>query len=97
MSDTQTRRSTGEPAIGDERHILAESCTLDCCCDRKHLTHSRTTLRALVANDDHVVACELVIPEGVKGILFIIKYPGRTLEDVELDTGSLDNCALWSQ
>ena len=55
VADTQTGRTTGETAVGDQQDVLAEPGSLDRRSDLEHLPHPRAADRSLRA-DDHYVA-----------------------------------------
>src|SRR3954452_10875162 len=51
VTDAQAGGPTGETAVGEEQHVLAQTRALDRSGDGEHLAHPGATLGALVADD----------------------------------------------
>jgi hypothetical protein len=64
VADAQACRAAGEPAIGDEHDVLAQPCALDRTGDHEHLAHTRSTLRAFVADDNDISGLNRPVLEG---------------------------------
>ena len=54
VADHQPARRATEPAIGDQRHLLAQPLPHDGRGDAEHFAHARAAARTLVADDDDV-------------------------------------------
>ena len=55
VADAQPGRAAGEPAVGEQQHVLAQPGALDRAGDGEHLAHARAALGPFVA-DHHDVA-----------------------------------------
>ena len=62
-------RRAAEPAVGDQRDVLAESRAGDRRGDREHLRHPGRTLRSLVADHDDVAGHDRAARERVERVL----------------------------
>src|ERR1700682_970587 len=51
MPDAQAGGAAGEPAVGEQQHVLTEPSTLDRAGDGQHLAHPGPALRAFVSDD----------------------------------------------
>ncbi len=55
----QSACGAGEPAVGHERHVVAQARAHDRRRDAEHLAHARSALRPFVANDDDVAGLDV--------------------------------------
>ena len=62
-----------EPAIGDERHIVADTLAHDGGRDVQHLAHSGATGRALIADDHHVAFLDGTGLDRGEGLLLAVE------------------------
>ena len=64
VADAQARGAAGEPAVGQQQHVLAETGALDRAGDGEHLAHPRAALGALVADHHDVAGRRSCRPRG---------------------------------
>ena len=86
----------GEASVGDQGAALIHATAHDQGCGHMHLPHAGTTLGPLVGDHQNVAVFDLVIRNGVAGLLHGVEHPGPALEVVHgrLDAGYLDHGAL---
>ena len=97
MAHAQAGGAAGEPAVGEQQHVLAQAGALDRTGDGQHLAHSRTTLGALVADHHHVTFGDGAVLEGVHGCALTVENPCGAFEYVRIEAGRLDHRALRRQ
>ena len=88
---------SGEPAVGDEGHIVAQSLAHDGGGDGQHLLHARSALGAFVTDDDDVAGLDVAPLNGLEGGGLLVKDPGRSFKDLFLVSGDLDYSAVGCQ
>ena len=97
MAHAQAGGAAGEPAVGQQQHVLAQSGALDRTGDGQHLAHARPTFGALIADHHHVAFGDRAVLEGVHGRPLPIENPCGALEHVRVEAGRLDHRALRRQ
>ncbi len=81
MPHNKAVRAPGKAAIGEQRHILAETRAHNRRRRRQHLRHARAAFRTFIANNDHVALTDLPVLERVQHFLFGVVDLGRPRED----------------
>ena len=79
MPDAGALTRPAEPSVRDERHLQPHA--RDDGRRVQHLLHSRTSLRAFVANDDDIAVMNLACHDGIDAGLFRGKTLRRSLID----------------
>src|SRR6478735_641227 len=97
VSDAQPGGATGEAAVGEQQHVLAEPGALDRSRDREHLAHARATLGALVADDDDVAGHEGAVLHGIHRGALAVEDARGALEDVRVEPGRLHDRPLGGE
>ncbi|QEM44368.1 hypothetical protein FZ046_05850 [Mycolicibacterium grossiae] len=97
MPDAQSGGAAGEPAVGHQEHVLAETRALDGAGDRQHLPHARAALRALVADDDDVAVGDGAVLQRVERRPLALEDPCGALEDVGVEARRLHHRTLGRQ
>src|SRR5690606_27258147 len=87
--DAQAGGAAGEPSVGDEQDVLAETGALDSTGDGEHLTHPRAALGPLVADDHDVAGDYRAFLERVHGGALSVEDAGYPTEDVGVEAGGL--------
>ena len=77
VADAQAGGAAGEPAVGHQQHVLAETRALDGAGDRQHLAHAGPALGPLVANDNHIIGFDLSLLHCRESILLAIEHASR--------------------
>src|SRR5215469_14813810 len=73
MADAEAAGGTGEAAVGDERHLVAQALAVDRRRGRQHLAHAGAAARPLVADDDDIALLVLVIAHRLEGVLLAVE------------------------
>src|SRR5712671_7325682 len=94
MTDAEATRRTRKPAIGDQRHLLADPLAIERRRRRQHLAHPGTAARPLIADDDDVAFAVLTLLDRLEGVLLAIEAARRSAEAQRLHPGDLDDGAL---
>src|SRR5215472_7847105 len=94
MPDARTERGPREPAVGEQRDVLAEPCTLDGRRDREHLAHAGTALGALVPDAQYVALADVAARHGLEAVLLALEHARVPLESQGLDARGLDDGAV---
>src|SRR5687767_7748193 len=94
MSNHESVTASGEPAVGDQRDLVAESAAHDGAGGAKHLAHAGTATRALVANDHHVARLDLACENRGRRALFTIKNSRGAAETQTFLAGDLRHRAF---
>src|SRR5882762_2385679 len=80
MSHHEAMAASGEPAVGNERHRIAQSPAYDGPRRAQHLAHSRAALRSFVPNDHHVTRFHLAVQNALQRLLLRIEHTCPSLE-----------------
>jgi hypothetical protein len=93
VADRQSRGAAGEPAVGDQRALLAESGALQERRRVQHLLHAGAARRALIAHHQHLARLDLLAQDRRDRLLLTLHHPRRALEveQLLLDAGRLDD------
>ena len=78
MTHHEAMGRTREASIGEQRDRVAKASTLDGRCHCEHLSHSRSTLGAFVANDQHITRLDHTILNRCKAGLLTVKDASGT-------------------
>nr|ABZ08895.1 hypothetical protein ALOHA_HF4000APKG5H11ctg2g13 [uncultured marine microorganism HF4000_APKG5H11] len=95
MADHWSVGRAGEPAVGDQGNIVAQSLSHDGGGDRQHLLHAGPALGSFVADDDDVPRLDIAPLDGLESGRFLVEDPSRALEYFLLMSGNLDHRAVW--
>mmetsp|Transcript_5024 Transcript_5024/g.8061 ORF Transcript_5024/g.8061 Transcript_5024/m.8061 type:complete len:444 (+) Transcript_5024:422-1753(+) len=94
MPNAEAVRATGEAAVSDERHFVAQSRAHNSRCRRQHFGHTRTTLGTLVADDNDVAGLDFLAVERGHHVLLAVKHGGGTREGLALLASDLGDGPL---
>ena len=91
MADAEAARRAGEPAVGDERDLVAHALAVESRGGGQHLAHAGTAARPLVADDEHLAFLVPAVRHGLEAGLLAVEAARRTAEDllVERHAGDL--------
>ena len=78
MADGRSPGRAGEPAVGDEGHVLVQSHTGDGGGGVQHLPHTGAALGSLVADHHHVAGTDAPGVDDGDGLLLAVEHPGGT-------------------
>src|SRR5215470_2455855 len=82
-----------EAPVGHESHRVAQARALERAGDVEHLTHARSALRPLIADDDDVVGLDPAFLDGLEGTFLALEDPrGTAMLGLAL-AGELDHAA----
>ena len=94
MTDAEPVRATREPSIGDQRGIGTAARALHRTRDRQHLAHARPTLRAFVADHDHIAGFDAIGKDRFHRRFLTVEDARATFEVGEVDASHLHHCTL---
>ena len=97
MANHEAVCATGETAIGDERHVVAEAGAHDGGSRAEHLSHTGTAARAFVADDDDVAFLDVTGEDGPHGFFLGVKWARSASEDQSLLASDFGHGALGSE
>ncbi len=99
VTDGRAAGCSGEPAVGNQSHVLIQPHARNGRRGVQHLPHSRTALGTLVADDYHIPGFDFPGVNGGNGILFAVEHPGRPAVDHHFlcHRGPLHHTALRRQ
>ena len=100
MADGEAARTAGETTVGEEGAGLAEVTALEVRGRVEHFLHAGATLRAFVADDDHVASLHHVrVENALHGIFLAFEHHGGAgeLEDGFVDAGGLHDAAVHGE
>ena len=80
MANRKTRCATREAAVGNQSTSLVQVLRLEVRGRVEHLLHTRTSLGALVADNDNVASLHRAIQNAVHSLLLRLKYLCLTTE-----------------
>ena len=93
VPDAQPGGRPGEPAVGEQQHVLAQPGALDRAGDGQHLAHARAAARALVADHHDVAGLQRAVGHRGHRALLAVEHPGGALEPRRVEAGALDHRA----
>ena len=96
MTNRNTRSTTGETTVGDQRTLLAQAQALQVGGRVQHLLHAGAALRTLVLDDNNVAFLHVLRQDLVHSLVLRLDHESATLEVEQLliNTGGLDDCAV---
>ena len=100
VTDRETARTAGEASVGKEGAGLAEVTALEVAGRVEHFLHAGATLRAFVADNDHVASLHHVrVENALHGIFLAFEHHGGTgeLEDGFINAGSFHDAAVHGE
>ena len=99
VTDAEAPRAAREPSVGDQRAVRSTPRSLECTSDGKHLPHTRSALRTLVADHQHGAGFDLAGEDRVHRRVLTFEHPGRAFEGHLLlrESGDLHHAPLRRQ
>ena len=99
MSDRCPSGRTGKSAVRDQRNTGSKSHARNRRSGIQHFTHTRSTLRSFIADDDYIACHDLSALNSRYGILLTLKYSGRSLMHHHLfhHSGTFHHAAVGCQ
>src|SRR3989338_3437938 len=97
VADHHPMGSSGEPAVGNQGHILMQSVSCKCRGGRKHFPHARAALWPFIADDDCISFFYPSCEDCIKTALLIFKDPGRPLMLDNIQAACLEHCTFRAQ
>ncbi len=94
VTDAEALRPAREPAVGDERRVVASPGAGHRPRDREHLAHAGAALRPLVADHDDVAGRDLAGEDLLHRDVFAVEDARGAFEAERVDTGDLHHRAL---
>ena len=94
VADAEATGRAGEAAVGDQRHLIAQSLAVKCRRRRQHLPHARATLRTLIANDEYVARLVVALLDAGERVLLAIEADRLAAELQRLEACNLHNAAF---
>ena len=100
VADGEAAGTAGETTVGEQGAGLAEVTALEVRGRVEHFLHAGATLRAFVADDDHVASLHHVrVENALHGIFLAFEHHGGAgeLEDGFIDAGGLHDAAVHGE
>src|SRR6516164_10085450 len=94
MADAEAVGGAREPAVGQERHLVADTLAVEGRGRRQHLAHPGTAARPLIADDDDVALLVAALVDRLKRVLLAVEAQCRTAEAQIGHAGDLDDRPL---
>ncbi len=97
VADAKPAGGAGEPAVGDQGHLVGDPLAVDGGRGRQHLPHAGPAAGSLVADHQHVAGFVVaLLHRGETGLLAVEHAGGATVLGM-LQTGHLHHGAIGSQ
>ena len=97
MANAEAVRRAREAAVGQQRHLLADTLAVERRRRRQHLAHARSAARPLIADDDHVALFVSALFDRFEGVLLAVEAQRRTAEAQRVHAGDFDDRTLRSE
>src|SRR5262245_55752048 len=97
VADAEPPRCAGEATVGDQRDLFAGALAIKGGGGRKHLAHTGTAARPLVADHQHVAVLVFAVLDRVETGFLAIEAARRAAEFKRFHAGDLHDCALRRQ
>src|SRR5581483_5287572 len=94
VADAHAAGRARETPVGDERDLLAHALPVDQRGDAKHLAHSGTADRTLVADHQHLARGVVTLADCIDAALLVLEYAHGAFEHEALQAGYLDDRAI---
>src|SRR2546423_11518007 len=97
MADAEAARRAREAPVGDQRDFVGETLAVKRRRRGQHLTHARTALGSLMADDDHITFLVVARLHGGECLLFAIENARGSSMMEMLQPGHFHDSAFGSE
>ena len=97
MAHHQAEGTTGEAAIGDQRHGIQKSLAHDGGGGAEHFTHAGAANGPLMAHHHHIARVDLLVEDGGQAGFLALEHARRAGDHGVFHTADLRHGALFSQ